>query len=79
MRSTACRQMLCRIRLPRPFRSDVIRSHSDRVVSPSDSHPQDREEIKGLQADAVPKQVAETFQERYDKIIVSIESYISYP
>eukprot|EP00439_Symbiodinium_sp_Y106_P024550 s7040_g3.t1 len=39
--------MLCRIRLPRPFRSDVIRSHSDRV---------DREEIKGLQADAVPKQ-----------------------
>ena len=32
-----------------------------------------------MQADAVPKQVAETFQERYDKIIVSIESYISYP
>ena len=43
----------------------------DRVLFPAHSHPQDREEIKGVHADAVPKEVAETFlEERCDKVIV---------
>ena len=49
----------------------------DRVLFPAHSHPQDREEIKGVHADAVPKEVAETFlEERCDKVIVSIESHV---